>query len=104
MSYSMKDVDNAESLIRQLRPDIMISRGDYDWALSICDKDRTCAFIVFRPEMDGRDEISSTLDQIRDLCFFFGSQWTAEEALRLGVAARKSFDKRPINRISQAGD
>lgn len=98
MSYFIKDVDAAEALVRELRPETIISRGDYDWSLSIRDKHSNSAFILFRPKREdiGQSEIVSTLGEIRDLCFFFGGQWTAEEAAKFGAAARKRFD---INRI-----
>lgn len=83
MAYSLNDVDAAEALIRKLRPDAIISRDDFDWSLSVKDKDSEIAIILFQNGDEGRPERISTEEEIRDICFLMGSQWTAEEALRL---------------------
>jgi hypothetical protein len=98
MPYSLKDVNDAEALVRSLRPEAIISRGDYDWSLSIMDKNSNAAFVLFQPQRDdtGQREISSTLDEIRDICFFMGGQWTAEEAAKIAAAARRHYG---VNRL-----
>jgi hypothetical protein len=86
MSYSIKDVDAAEALVREIRPETLIQRGDYDWSLSIADKELTSpGFILFQPERGdiGQREISTPLDEIKDICFMLGSQWTPEQIAKM---------------------
>ena len=95
MSYSLKDVDDAEALIRELRPDAVVWRGYDGMMLTVGDKDcRGPAHYVFRPQRDdlGEVEIVRSMEEIRDLCFFLGGQWTAEEAARIAAAARKRYN------------
>lgn len=81
MSYSIKDVDAAEKIIRAERPDLVISRGDYDWSLSVASKPQGHGVILFQPEREenGQREISSTLEEVKNICFLLGDQWTAEQ-------------------------
>lgn len=91
MSYSLKDVDAAEALIRSEHPDAIIERGDYDWSLSVADKDwQSPGIILFQPRRDdiGQPEIKSSTSFIKDFCFMFGSQWTPEQVTKLNSRAR----------------
>lgn len=85
MAYTLKDVDEAETLIRAERPDLLISRGDFDWALAIADKDKTLGFVLFRPEREdiGQSEIKTPLGEIKDICFLYGEQWTPEHISKM---------------------
>lgn len=99
MPYSLQDVDAAEALIRELRPDADIWRGYDGMFLTVGDKDcNGLAIFIFRPRRDDLEEreIVSSEEEIRDICFWMGSQWTADEALRM---ARKFPGGHDINRI-----
>jgi len=82
MTYSLKDVNAAEALVRKIRPNTIIQRGDYDWSLAIADKElTTSAIILFQPEREdiGQTEIKSSPETIRNACFMLGAQWTPEQ-------------------------
>lgn len=79
MPYSLKDVDAAEALVLAIRPETLVERGDFDWSLSVRDKDSTYAVILFQPRFEGQPEIKSTEEHIRNVCFMLGSQWTPEQ-------------------------
>jgi hypothetical protein len=98
MPYTLQEVDDAEALVREIRPATLISRDDYDWALAIKDKDSQSAIILFRPQRGEQSEICSTPEEIESICHFLGSQWTAEEVTRIAAAARKHAALK-INRI-----
>lgn len=100
MAYALKDVDDAEALIRELRPDAKIWRDSYGWSLTIGDGyNHGLVIFIFRPRCDdlGEKEITSTKEEIRDICFLMGSQWTADEVLKL--TSQMSRRRAPINRI-----
>lgn len=77
MPYSIKDVDDSEALIRELRPDAVIWRNGM--MLTVGDKEcEGLAVFVFRPRRDDLEEreITSSPDEIRDICLWLGPQWT----------------------------
>ena len=70
MTYTLKDVDYAEALVLAERPGTITMRSDYDWYLSIRDKDQDPRFaiILFKCADQYRPEIKSTPEQIRKAC------------------------------------
>lgn len=54
--YTLADVDAAEARIRREYPGVLVSRGDYDWALSVAKADKSIAFIVYRPGVASRNQ------------------------------------------------
>lgn len=92
MPYSMQDVDEAEALVRKIRPETLISRDDYDWTLVIKDKDSNFVVILFQCGDESRREITTSSDEIRDICFLLGSQWTPEQVATRGPTWPRSPD------------
>lgn len=91
MAYSLRDVDAAEALVRETRPETIIERGDYDWSLRIADKEwQSPGVILFQPRRDdiGQCEIRSSPEQIKDICFMLGSQWTQEQLNKINSRGR----------------
>lgn len=89
MPYSLKDVDAAEAHIRANRPETAIDRGDFGWALSVADVPGKKAFILFRPERENQSEISATPQDIDQVLFYLGPQWTAEQVKQMMSRASK---------------
>lgn len=50
----MQQVDEAQRRIQKAVPDALISRGDYDWSLSVAPANKSCGIIVFEHFDDGR--------------------------------------------------
>ncbi len=103
MSYSLKDVDEAEALVRSMRPETLISRDDYDWSLAVKDKDSTVAVILFQCGDETRPEIRSSLDDVRNVCFWLGRQWTPEQ-IKILEKARPHQPIIVFNRIITASN
>lgn len=80
MTYTLKDVDDAEALVLAERPGTLTYRDDYDWGLVIrADENSTHAIILFQCGDQYRPEIKSTPEEIRNICYWIGSQWTPEQ-------------------------
>jgi hypothetical protein len=77
MPYTLADVDRAERRILAACPTALVSRDDYDWALTVLDARKTRAYVVFRPPIEelGQAEIVGDVDAI--------------------IAALKARDRRP---------
>lgn len=89
MTYTLEDVDRAEAYIRSTRPDLLIARGDYDYSLSIANKPRHLAVVLFRVarEENGQSEVVTSLEEIKEICLLYGEKWTAEQMKKI-LAAR----------------
>lgn len=99
MDYTLKDVDDAEALVRRIRPDTLISRDNYDWDLAIRDNESRYEIVLFRSPRGEGPAIASTTEEIESICYYMGSQWTSEQVERIAAASRRHVAKK-INRIN----
>lgn len=83
MAYTLKDVDDAEALVRELRPDMTIYRQSFDWELAIKEATGDSAIWLFRIRSQQNPEVRSTPDEIGDICFISGAQWTPEQIAKI---------------------
>lgn len=53
MSYTLKQVDDAEARIRRECPGAHVSRSNYDWTLSVARSDMSVAIVLFDASVSG---------------------------------------------------
>lgn len=84
MSYTLKQVDEAEARIRRECPDAHVARTNYDWSLSVALPDKSAAIILF-DDREGGPAIMSDAQAIDRVIRWLKNGGRADPFFEIGL-------------------